>query len=508
MLDATPLLKLYARHRLKRLAATVPDEVQHRQLLSLLNKARDTRFGEDHSFAAIRQVADFQRRVPLRHYEDLREHYWQKDFPILVNCTWPGKIPFFAVTSGTTTGVTKYIPVSHAMNLANRNAALDLLVHHIDNRPHSRLLGGRNFLLGGSTDLVPLTPGVYSGDLSGIAAKVAPWWARLRYYPPRKLETIQDWEQKIQAYAVNSIRKDIRSVNGIPSWMLIFFDKLAEQQPESQRQLCTYWPNLELVVHGGISFDPYRQRFKELLAGSHAETREAYAASEGFIAVADKGDGEGLRLILDNGLFFEFVPLEELNTPAPTRHWIADVELNVNYAVVVSSCAGVWACPIGDTVKFVERDPPRILITGRTTYTMSAFGEHLIGEEIEQAIAVAAQTINVNVTDYAMGALFPQREGELGRHLYIVEFVEKEPTPQAIERFAHALDAHLCEDNEDYKVHRQGNYGLAAPQVQTVPKGKFAAWMKRRGQLGGQHKVPRIINDEELFRDLKNFVAG
>lgn len=506
MLDATPLLKLYAKHRLKRLAAYAPNEVQQRQLLSLLNKARDTRFSKDHGFAAIHQVADYQRRVPLRRYEDLREQYWRSDFPRLVNCTWPGEIPFFAVTSGTTTGVTKYIPVSHAMNLANRYAALDLLVHHIDNRPHSRLLGGRNFMLGGSTDLIQLTPGVFSGDLSGIAAKVVPWWARLRYYPPRKLETIQDWEQKIQAFAADSIRKDIRSVNGIPSWMLIFFDKLAEQH--SQRRLCDYWPNLELVVHGGINFDPYRQRFNELLAGSHAETREAYAASEGFIAVADRGDGEGMRLILDKGLFFEFVPLEELNTPAPTRHWIAEVELNVNYAIVVSSCAGVWACPIGDTVKFVDREPPRILITGRTAYTMSAFGEHLIGEEIEQAIAAAAQAIDLHVSDYAMGALYPHREGELGRHLYIVEFTETEPGPQALERFARAVDERLCHENEDYKVHRQGDYGLAAPQVQAVPKGMFAAWMKQRGQLGGQHKVPRIINDEGLFQELKAFAAG
>jgi hypothetical protein len=506
MLDATPLLKMYAKHRLKRLATLVPREAQQQQLLSLLNNARDTRFGKDHGFAAIRQVADYQRQVPLRRYEDLREQYWQKDFPSLVDCTWPGQIPFFAVTSGTTTGVTKHIPVSHAMNLANRYAALDLLVHHVDNRPHSRLLGGRNFMLGGSTDLLQLIPGVYSGDLSGIAAKVVPWWARLRYYPPRKLETIQDWEQKIQAFAADSTRKDIRSVNGIPSWMLIFFDRLAEKH--SQRRLCDYWPNLELVVHGGINFDPYRQRFKELLAGSHAETREAYAASEGFIAVADRGDGEGLRLILDKGLFFEFVPLQELHTPAPIRHWITDVELNVNYAIVVSSCAGVWACPIGDTIKFVDRDPPRILITGRTTYTMSAFGEHLIGEEVEQAIAVAAQAIDTNVSDYAMGALFPQREGDLGRHLYIVEFAETEPEPQALERFTRVLDWQLCDANEDYKVHRQGDYGLAVPQVQAVPKGMFAAWMKQRGQLGGQHKVPRIINDEGLLQDLKQFVTS
>jgi hypothetical protein len=507
MLDATALLKLYAHRRRKRLATLVPHETQQRQLLSLLCKAQATRFGKDHGFAALRKVNQYQQRVPLRRYETFRQDYWQNDFPRLVDCSWPGTIPFFAVTSGTTTGVTKYIPVSHAMNLANRYAAMDLLVHHIINRPHSRLLGGRNFMLGGSTNLERLAPGIYSGDLSGIAAKVVPWWARLRYYPPKDLESIQNWEQKIQTFAADSIHKDIRSINGIPSWMLIFFDKLAELHPQVHGRLSDYWPNLELLVHGGINFAPYRRRFQELLAGSHAETREAYAASEGFMAVADRGDGEGLRLILDNGMFFEFVPVEELNSANPVRHWIANVELNVNYAIVVSTCAGVWACPIGDTVKFVDLDPPRILITGRTSYSMSAFGEHLIGEEIEHAIAAAANTIGTSVADYAMGALFPQRNNELGRHLYIVEFTDGLPEPKTIQRFSQALDTHLCEENEDYQVHRHGDYGLATPQVQAVPKGTFAAWMKQRGQLGGQHKVPRIINDAALFEELKTFVS-
>jgi hypothetical protein len=507
MLDATVLLKLYALRRRKRLATLVPHKAQQRQLLSLLRKARATRFGKDHGFAALHKVTQYQQNVPLRRYEALHQEYWQSDFPRLVDCSWPGTIPFFAVTSGTTTGVTKYIPVSHAINLTNRYAATDLLVHHIINRPYSRLLGGRNFMLGGSTNLVELAPDIYSGDLSGIAAKTVPWWARLYYYPPKALESIQDWEQKIQAFAVDSIHKDIRSVNGIPSWMLIFFDKLAERHPHAQGRLSDYWPNLELLVHGGINFEPYRRRFQELLAGSHAETREAYAASEGFIAVADRGNGEGLRLILDNGIFFEFVPVEELDSSNPTRHWIANVELNVNYAIVVSTCAGVWACPIGDTVKFVDLDPPRILITGRTSYSMSAFGEHLIGEEIEHAIAAAANTIGTSVTDYAMGALFPQRKNELGRHLYIVEFTETLPGPQAIKRFSQVLDTLLCQENEDYQVHRHGNYGLATPQVQAVPKGTFAAWMKQRGQLGGQHKVPRIINDAALFEELKRYAS-
>ena len=508
MLDATPLLKLYAGRRRRQLRREDPVARQERELLRLLQRARHTRFGRDHQFGSIGSVADYQARVPLRRYEDFWQDYWEAEFPRLTDCTWPGTMPYFALTSGTTTGVTKYIPCSREMVAANVKAAADILVHHLAARPDSRLLAGRNFMLGGSTELRELAPGVLAGDLSGIAARTTPWWARLRYFPPRELETIADWERKIERFAEASLQADIRSIGGTPSWMLIFFDKLAELHPERGKRLVETYPDLELVIHGAVNFAPYRKLFGELLEGSRAETREVYAASEGFFGVADRGDGEGLRLITDNGLFFEFVPLEELDAKRPTRHWLANVEPDVNYAIAVTSCAGLWSYLVGDTVRFIERAPPRVLITGRTSYTLSAFGEHLIDEEIETAVAAAAEAIGAAVVDYSVGALVPERSNELGQHLYVVEFAAAIPDAAALQRFAETLDADLSATNEDYEAHRAGGYGLKAPLIHAVAPGRFAAWMKSRGQLGGQHKVPRIITDADLFRNLRDFMGS
>lgn len=505
MLDASPLLSLYAARRRRQLRRQNAVEVQRRQLLRLLAGARNTRFGKDHRFHAVNTVERYQEHVPLRTYDAFWSAYWEAQFPKLVDCTWPGTNPYFAVSSGTTTGVTKYIPCSSDIVAANRRAALDILVHHQGHRPDTRILGGLNFMLGGSTSLVELAPGIKSGDLSGIAASTVPWWARPRYFPPSRLESITDWEEKIAQMAPGSLERDIRTIAGTPSWLLLFFEKLAELRPSSSRRLAAFYPNLELLVHGGISFAPYRRTFAELLEGSRAETREVYAASEGFIAVADRADGDGLRLIVDNGLFFEFVPIDELETANPTRHWLADAETGVNYALVLSTCAGLWSYVIGDTVRLIGRDPPRVLITGRTSYTLSAFGEHLIGEEIEDAISAAADGIAVAVTDYAVGTVHSVSSGDLGHHLYIVEFAEELAEPQRLEAFARILDEHLAATNEDYAVHRAGGYGLKAPRVTAVAPGTFAAWMKSRGQLGGQHKVPRVINDPDLFQALREF---
>jgi hypothetical protein len=505
LFDATPIARWYAIWRRIRLAGMDPVAEQAWQLQRLVRRAASTRFGRDHGFARIRNVADFQKRVPLRRYEDFWHEYWKPAFPRLRNCTWPGTIPFFALTSGTTTGETKYIPCSAAMVRANRRAGLGLLTFHLANRPASRALGGMTFLLGGSTDLTELTPGIHAGDLSGIEAAEIPPWARPYCFPSRKLALLADWEEKINRLAPLSLSRDIRIITGTPSWLLVFFDKLAALSPSSGGRLVDFYPNLELLVHGGVHFAPYRRRFLELLEGSHAETREAYAASEGFIAVADRGDGEGLRLVTDNGLFFEFVPVSELSDPEPRRFWLADVEPGVEYALAVSNCAGAFAYILGDTVRFVQTRPPRILVTGRTSYTLSSFGEHLIDAEIEEAVSRAAETVGAAIADFSVGPVFPERPGELGGHLYIVEFVGQSPDEAKLRLFAHKLDEALATTNADYRSHRAEGFGLRPPEIEAVPPGTFAAWMKERGQLGGQHKVPRIINDPDQFGNLRTF---
>lgn len=502
MIDATPLARLYARWRLKTLAAQRADAAQHRTLQRLVRAATGTRFGRDHDFAGIRSVADFQARVPLRHYEAFWREYWEPAFPDIANATWPGRVSYFALTSGTSSGATKYIPCPPAMVRANIRAAADVLVHHLANRPASRLLGGQSFMLGGSTDLTLLGEGVFAGDLSGIATDEVPWWARPRHFPPKDLAFISDWEAKVAALAPASLAADIRSISGTPSWLLVFFDRLHALKPDWPYHLASWYPDLELIVHGGVNFSPYRERFRGLLEGTRAETREVYAASEGFIAAADRGDGDGMRLILDNGIFYEFIPVAELGADRPTRHWIADAETGVEYALALASCAGVYGYLLGDTVRLVSRDPPRLLVTGRSSYLLSAFGEHLIEDEIEDAVSRAAQRIGASINDFAVGALLPPSPGETGRHLYVVEFAAPVGA-DATDVFARTLDERLSQRNDDYRAHRHGDFGMAAPQIRIMPPGGFAAWMKRRGKLGGQNKVPRIINDEGLLADLR-----
>jgi hypothetical protein len=505
MLDATPFLRAYAGLRSYLLKTRDPVETQARVLEGLLRRASATRFGRDHDFSEIASVPEFQKRVRLHHYEDFWLSYWQPEFPRLVDCTWPGVIPYFARTSGTTAGVSKYIPCSHDMIAANVRAGEDLFVHHVLNRPQSQVLAGKCLLLGGSTDLTEEAPGIRSGDLSGIEAQEIPFWRRPWFFPPLELALIPEWEEKIDRIARACLAEDIRAITGAPNWLLLFFDRLDELKPRAGG-LAGIFPNLELVIHGGIDFAPYRDRFRRLLQGTSAETREVYFASESSIAVADRGDGEGLRLLCDNGTFFEFIPVAELDHAEPTRHWLADVETGVEYALAVSTCAGAWAYLLGDTVRFLERDPPRLLITGRTGYLLSAFGEHLIAEQIEEAVGMAARSISGAVVDYSAGIDFPESE-KVGSHLYVVEFAGTVPDAACMEAFARRLDQALAAANADYKERRAGDFGLQPPRAQAVKPGTFAAWMKRRGRLGGQHKVPRVINDAKLFTNLREFAA-
>ena len=508
MLDWTWLLRAHAQRRLGILRRMDPRRTQEQLLQSLVTRASRTRFGRDHEFAGIRTIADYRARVPVRDYEAFWDEYWKESFPRLEDCTWPGLIPYFALSSGTTRGSTKYLPVSHDINRANTRAAKDVLVHHIANRPSSRILAGRTLVLGGSTGLQPLAPGVQEGDLSGIAAGSAPFWARHRYFPTRELEAIGDWETRIDRIARRSLEEDIRGITGIPSWLLIYCDHLLEAAGQKGGRLADVYPDLELLVHGGISWHPYRERFADLLAGTGAETREVYPASEGFLAIADGADGAGLRLLLDNGVFFEFVPAEEIGRSAPAAHWVGDFETGVNYAVVVSTTAGLWRYSVGDTVSVIDRDPPRVLITGRTRFTLSAFGEHVIGAELERAVAEAAEVAGAAVNDFTVGSLHSERAGERGGHLYIVEFAVREVEEGRLDRFAEGVDAALQRLNNDYGAHRSEGWGLNAPRVESVPPGGFAEWMKRRGRLGGQNKVPRVINDPEMLRSLRAFAGA
>ena len=506
MLDVSYIM--FAQWRTWALNYQRPVVTQERGLLNIVHRAKDTRFGREHDFASIGSVAEFQTRVPLRRYEDFWTEYWGDTFPILENCTWPGTIPYFALTSGTTSGKTKNIPVTYEMLNENSQAVQDLLSFHISWRPFSRVWRGKGLLLGGSTDLRELSTGIFCGDLSGIEANEISWWAQPYVFPPRDLALVADWEEKIDRIARLSLKEDIRAISGTPNWLLMYFERLMELRPASDRRLVDFYPDLELIIHGGVNFKPYAERFSELLQGSHAELREVYAASEAFIALADRCPDQGLRLIVDGGAFFEFIPVDELDSPNPSRHWLGNLQSHIDYAVVLSTCAGLWSYIVGDTVKFIELDPPRLLITGRTSYWLSAFGEHLMDAEIEDAVAFGASAIDRSVTDFCVAPIYPSAAGKTGKHCYVVEFAEGSLDGTCCEEFIRSIDDRLQASNADYMEHRKGGYGLHAPTVRTVARGKLAAWMKSRGMLGGQHKVPRVINDRDLFQSLMKFLSA
>ena len=501
MFDATPIARLYAHWRLSRMNALDPAKTQANELARLLRRARNTRFGRDHGFDRIDSPEAFQRAVPLRSYEAFWEGYWKDAFPGMKDATWPGATRYLAESSGTSSGKTKFIPVTDEMLASNQRAALTMTALHLAGMPGGCMLGGRNFMLGGSVAMKQYD-GVLSGDLSGIAAREVPLWASPFYYPPRDLAEIGDWEEKTAALARESVKQDIRAMGATTSWLLLFFDSLRQFHGKPDGKLKDFYPNLEMVVVGGVALEPYRERLLDYIGDADIDLREVYPASEGFLAISDRGIGEGLRLLLDNGLFYEFVPLEELEAENPTRHWIGNVETGINYAVVLSTCAGLWAYILGDTVRFVDLDPPRLLVTGRVSYYLSAFGEHVIDEELEKAATAAAEAAGASIADFSVAALYPDGERPRGCHLWLIEFTE-ERGRDALTRAAEAIDTTLSALNLDYKAHRAGGFGMDPPLIEQLPAGGFARWMKTRGKLGGQNKVPRVISNPELLQSLR-----
>jgi hypothetical protein len=483
----------YARRRVADLAQRNPVESQRQQLRSLLRFASRTRFGLDHGFASIRTVEDFQKAVPLRSYEGLWREYLRDQYPVFRDLTWPGLIPYLALTSGTTQGATKYIPVSSQMLWSNQRGATTMIAYQLAAHPQSRLFAGRVFFLGGSTDLEQPAPAVRQGDLSAIASMEVSPLLRPYTFPPVDLALESDWDRKLGLLAERSLREPITLVGGVPSWLLMLFQRLMDQS--GRDTLAEVWPTLEVVVHGGVKFDPYRDTFRKVIGDPRVRLQETYPCSEGFIAFGDPATDQ-LRLVWDHGIFYEFVPANELESDQPSRHWLGTAQTGVNYAIVVSTCAGMWSHIIGDTVRFESLQPPLISFTGRTKYTLSAFGEHLISEEVEAAMARASTATGAAIRDWHVGPVF---QGPLGYHQYVVEFLQE---PADLNRFRETLDADLRDRNADYKAHRAEGVGMPLPALLTVKPGGFADWMRSRGRFGGQNKVPRMDNGGLLTAEL------
>jgi hypothetical protein len=493
---ADAVLVTYAHNRAVALDRMDAGKVQHDTLLRLVRTARNTRFGRDHDFARITSVADYQARVPVRDYEWFWATYWKDAYPRLDDVTWPGKVPYYALSSGTTSGTTKYIPITRAMVRSNSKAAYTTVGLFRHAHPAAKLFTGKFFFLGGSTALRPQPDGSHAGDLSGIAFKEVLELTRPYIFPPKRLGMLSDWEEKVRVFAEQGAKERITAISGVPSWILRMFDRV--KQVTGKRTVAEVWPELRLVIHGGTKFDPYRGLFRKEIGSDEVRFCEVYPCSEGFVATEDPRYGL-LRVVPDHGVFFEFVPVDELGRDRPARHTLADVEAGVQYAVVLTSCAGVWSYLVGDTVTFESRSPPLLRFTGRTKYFLSAFGEHLISEEVEKAVSHAAHVCGADVLDFHVGPVFPADPKQPGHHLYLAEFADGTPD---LGRFAGELDAELSRLNEDYAAHRVGDLTMRAPEVRPIRRGGFDEWMKSRGRYGGQNKVPRMDNTGQLTAEM------
>jgi hypothetical protein len=410
------------------------------------------------------------------------------------------------------------------MLASNRRAATTMLAFFLAAYPRTNLFSGRIFFLGGSTDFRDLgkesqrerrasltrfnfwpfnrPQQILAGDLSAIATRDVSDFLRPYTFPPLELALLRDWEKKMQLLAEQSAKLPVTLIGGVPSWLLVLFEKL--KQVTGKSTIGDIWPTLQVVVHGGTRFDPYRTLFRQMIGYDSVRYLDIYPASEGFLAAEDPRY-QLLRLIPDNQIFFEFIPVEDLGKNKPSRHTVANLEPGVQYAVVLTTCAGLWSYLIGDTVCFEKRNPPLLRFTGRTKYFLSAFGEHLISEEVERAVTIAADQTDARVVDFHVGPVFPASPAIPGRHRYLVEFAQ---APAVLERFAVALDRTLCRINEDYEAHRKGDLTMLAPEVRRVPRGGFTEWMRSKGKLGGQHKVPRMDNSGEITEQLSAWLES
>ena len=467
-----------------------PSSIQVATLKSIIKKQERTRWGEAHGYKDIKTVKQFQKRAPLNRYLDIKP-WIQRCLEGEEDVLWPGRIKYFAVTSGTT-AKNKYIPVTAEAVESNRKAALDCISIYLARTRNLSLFDGELLFLGGSTSLKQVRPGTCVGDLSGIMSKFVPFYLRDFYEPGEKIAAISGWETKIEMISRCFKDKDVRAVSGVPFWVQVLFNKILEASGKSD-SVKEIWPNLCLFVHGGVDFRPYNKLFRKFL-GEDCYFLETYPTSEGFIAVQDDPDEASLALMLDYGIFYEFVPADQVYERWKDRLTLEEAELGKNYAIVLTNSSGLASYILGDTVKLVSKKPPRIIVTGRIETFLNAFGEHVIVEELEGALTDACIKTGAEAIDYTVTPFFSQDPKQPSKHLWLIEFNKLPGNPAA---FSRILDAVLREKNDDYKAHRSERLGIGRPQVINLARDTFYNWLKSEKKLGGQNKVPRIINDRD-----------
>lgn len=472
-----------------------PNEVQEEWLFDLLETAQATEWGKNYDYESISSVATFKERVPIQTYDTLKP-YIERMLQGESNILWPSPIKWFAKSSGTTADRSKFIPVSQeALDDCHYAGGKDLISIYCHNRPDNNVFEGKGLVLGGSHQINALGK-TSSGDLSAIIVQNLPFWAEYHRFPDIALTLNPNFEEKIEKIAQQAIHENITSLSGVPTWNVVLAKRILEITGKSN--LLEIWPNLEFYFHGGVSFKPYREQFKQLIPSDKMYYMENYNASEGYFAIQDLPDSDEMLLMLDYGIYFEFLPIENLFDEQPKTLDLSEVELGKNYAIIISTNAGLWRYMIGDTVRFTSLHPFRIQVSGRTKQYINTFGEELIVDNAEDAINAACKETGAIVKDYTAGPVY-FLDKEAGAHEWIIEF-DKQPNDMQL--FFKALDDKLRQINSDYDAKRFNNLALKEPIIHVAQDGLFYSWMKERGKLGGQNKVPRLSNDREVLESV------
>lgn len=470
-------------------------KTQEKVFKNLISEAQNTVFGKDHDFQNIKTYEDFKNRIPVRDYEGLRP-YIDRVVAGERDILWKGKPLYFAKTSGTTSG-SKYIPISKESMPTHISAAKNSMLLYVNETNKSEFLDGKMIFLQGSPEMDEKN-GVQTGRLSGISAHYVPGYLQTNRLPSWETNCIEDWETKVEAIIDETINEDMRLISGIPSWVQMYFERIVER---TGKKVGEVFPNFKLFIYGGVNYEPYRNKFEQLI-GRKVDAIELYPASEGFMAYQDSQTEKGMLLCVDNGIFYEFIPADEFFDENPTRLSLKDVQIGVNYVIILNTTAGLWGYNIGDTVEFTSLNPPRIIVTGRIKHFISAFGEHVIGKEVESAMNANTAGTDIQVNEFTVAPQITPEEG-LPYHEWFVEF---ENIPENLDQLASKIDAEMQSQNTYYLDLIEGKI-LQPLKITPISKGGFNAYMKSIGKLGGQNKVPRLANDRKIADELTKFKA-
>jgi hypothetical protein len=486
-----------ARMRLWRIENWInhPVAAQREVLQDLVTAAQYTEFGKKYRFSRLFSVKAFKQTVPVHEYEDLRP-YIERMMQGEDNVLWNSPISWFAKSSGTTSDKSKFIPVSQESLQENHyKASKDVLTNYYKNFPSSDLLTGKGLVVGGSHQINQVNETVQYGDLSAVLMQNAPFWGQWLRTPELSIALLDDWESKIEKLAQATANENVTSISGVPTWTLLLLKRILEITQKKNIQ--EVWPNLELYIMGGVSFIPYREQFDQVI-GKPINYLEIYNASEGFFAAQERPDDEGMTLFTEHGVFFEFMPVDQYGKKFPETVGLNQVQLNKQYALIISTTGGLWRYIVGDTVQFTSLKPYRIIITGRLKHYINAFGEEVIVDNSDKAIAEACERTGAVVNDYTAAPVYFTGQNN-GAHEWLIEF---DKAPADLNRFTTELDAALQSLNSDYEAKRHKNIALRLPVVHAVAKGTFTEWLRRKGKLGGQHKVPRLCNERKIVDEI------